>query len=1252
MPTLRHCIRCGEHIVVGDRFCAHCGAEQPVTLGAETSEKGTSRWDEIEERLQAATEGRYHIRGLIGRGGMAAVYLADWPNMELRIAIKVMDPYLLDQETFVQRFLQEARTIAKLRHRHIIRVYDSGQAGDLFYFCMDYYPGRSMEKVLQAEGPIPIPVAKLWLSQGADALGYAHRQRKPVVHRDVKPSNMLLDAEGEVVLTDFGIAKVRDADQTLRSPALTMPGAVLGTPSYISPEQAAIILDSDKAPTGGQATAASDQYSLGVVGYEMLCGEPPFKGDLAGLCLAHAEREPPNILERRPDCPPELAQIVLRMMAKRPEDRWPNMEAARAALAAQAPAAGSPIRTQMAGLARGHKPVGSISVTPPSGEFFVGQSLRLTGTPLDLEGHPLSDRPLSWKSSDPRIAEVTPDGMVKGLQAGPVSITATADGVSGELMLAVAPVRVDTVVVLPSEVTIQEGEEHTLRTLLLSRDGEDLADREVVWTSNEPGVASVEGSGRVVGRRPGTTVVIASAEGRSGQATVSVIPVPAAFVEVVPNPVTLGVGTTEAMTCVPRDSNGNALEEKTVVWTVDDPSIVEVEPDGSIRGVAPGRAMVSAQVDGVIGTAEVSVPPERAVSLVLSPEAAEIEEEASLRLTATAFSASGRELSGDRIAWSSASPDIASVDAEGRVKGAKAGIVQITATCDDAVASAEVSVTPVPVAEIELLREAVQLELGDTRTLAAILRSKGGRALEGREIRWRSTAPEVAQVDESGLMTALAEGAAEIVLNVEGLQSSLSVTVVPTRVASLEISPSVMELTEEESAQVNVRLLSKDGRPVEGRRLAWTTDDPTVADVSPQGRITAASAGETLISVECEGHSASVNLRVRPTPVAKVVIDAPVQTLTVGDRERFQARTLDASGRELHRDPRWVSGDDSILEVGSEGWVNAVGAGTTELLATAEGVFERVWIEVQPAPVTLAPPPQGAVPVEEPEPPVEQAPPEPAVTGKKEEEPALAGVGAPARRSPLFFLLLVLPVVAVGTGVGIWMTRDSPPPPPPPTADVTVTTASGLATARGLELVAGDTLGLVATALTAQGDPVPDPDVVWGSSDPALATVDAGGTLVALAEGSLTVTARVDEVVRELPVTITAPTEGTVEITAISPETEDQPPDPETERPPTEGQLAARQDSVPATEVETPTQEVVPPAPDGRLQLRVNPWARVFINDVLQGDTVRRLALDLSPGEYRLHLENPGMNLVPFDTVFVITSNETTQLIKTLQERQ
>jgi serine/threonine protein kinase len=1034
MPTLRHCIKCGEHIVAGDRFCAHCGTEQPSTSGAGISEEGPSRWDDIEKRLQAATEGRYHIRGLIGRGGMAAVYLADWPNMELRIAIKVMDPYLLDNETFVQRFLQEARTIAKLRHRHIIRVYDSGQAGELFYFCMDYYPGRSMEQVLDAEGPIPIPAVKLWLHQAGDALGYAHRRAMPVVHRDVKPSNMLLDSEGDVVLTDFGIAKVRDVDQTLRSPSLTMPGAVLGTPAYLSPEQAALILNSNDAPKGGQATGASDQYSLGVVGYEMLCGEAPFSGALAPLCVAHTEKDPPDILEKRPDCPPELAQIVLRMLEKRPTNRWPNMEALCAALAVPTPLAGSSLRTQLVGLARGHNPVGSISLTPLSGEFFVGQSFRLYGTPLDLGGRPLPDRSLSWRSSDPDIAQVTNEGVVKALRPGLVSITAAAEGVSGELRLAVSPNRVDTVVVLPSQLTIPVGGEQTLRTLLLSQEGAELSEREISWTSNDPDVASVEKSGRVVARNKGTTEITVSSEGRSSQATVTVIPVLVASVEVSPRTVTVGVGETGAVTCFPRDSRGNALEDRTVKWTVDCPSIVEISHDGSLRGVAPGRAIVSATIDGVVGTATVTISPERATAIELSPDAGELVEGGTLQLSAVPLSAKGKKLSGRPIRWATSNPEIAEVNGAGTVSGGTSGVARITATCDDAVASAEVivnsasvagldlfpaslsltagelerlSVTPrgaegqalsgrqvswsssnpavaavtaqgwiravdvgeavitaecegqsgsaeisvsaVPVAEIEFSQDTVSLEVGEAQTVKAVLRSKSGTPVEDRETSWESTAPDVVQVDSNGRLTALAEGEAEILVASEGLTQRVRVTVVPLRVVSMEISPASIELNEKESAQVVVSLMAREGQPVRGRTVGWSSDHSSVAEVDQKGEVLGLFPGTTTIRAECDDASASVEVTVVPEPVAIVRIQSGEVELAAGEATILSSEVRSESGQELGGRPVvWSSSDPAVVEVSPEGKVSARASGSAIITIACEGHTASVSLSVVP----------------------------------------------------------------------------------------------------------------------------------------------------------------------------------------------------------------------------------------------------------------------------------------------------------------
>jgi serine/threonine protein kinase len=143
MPTLRNCTGCGEHILVGDRFCAYCGAEQPDMAGAPADE-GESVWDAIESKLRRVTGGKYEIRGLLGYGGMAAVFLADEPSLNRRVAIKVMSPGLMVDPRLVRRFLQEARTTAQFRHPNIVTIYEGQSTEDLHYSAMTYFPGRSL----------------------------------------------------------------------------------------------------------------------------------------------------------------------------------------------------------------------------------------------------------------------------------------------------------------------------------------------------------------------------------------------------------------------------------------------------------------------------------------------------------------------------------------------------------------------------------------------------------------------------------------------------------------------------------------------------------------------------------------------------------------------------------------------------------------------------------------------------------------------------------------------------------------------------------------------------------------------------------------------------------------------------------------------------------------------------------------------------------------------------------------------------
>ncbi len=300
------CKQCGTLIPQGSRFCPQCGS----SLGGSTpvAEPAGGPWEVILLRLREAALPRYQVRKLLGSGGMAGVYLADEPRLGRRVAIKVMSPGLMADPAQVDRFHQEARATARLSHPNIVTIHEIDDRGGLHYFVMAYVEGRTLGDVLsEAQGPLPVPVVLRWFRQITGALNHAHRLG--IVHRDVKPGNILLDGDGNALVTDFGIAKVAD------EPGLTRTGMLVGTPTYMSPEQC--------LSTG--ITGAADQYSLGILVYHMLTGSPPFTGGTMAVLQAHVGQRPEPLLSRRPDCPPELAALVDRMMAKDPGDRWPSL---------------------------------------------------------------------------------------------------------------------------------------------------------------------------------------------------------------------------------------------------------------------------------------------------------------------------------------------------------------------------------------------------------------------------------------------------------------------------------------------------------------------------------------------------------------------------------------------------------------------------------------------------------------------------------------------------------------------------------------------------------------------------------------------------------------------------------------------------------------------------------------------------------------------------------------------------------------
>src|SRR3989441_9369413 len=219
-------------------------------------------------------DGRYRIVRKLGAGGMADVYLAEDQELGRRVAIKILNERHAGDEQFVERFRREAQNAAALAHPNIVSIYDRGEAEGTYYIAMEYLEGRSLKELILSRGPAPVSVAIDYARQILSALRFAHRNG--IVHRDIKPHNVLVDADGHVKVTDFGIARA-GASQ------MTEEGSIIGTAQYLSPEQA----------RGAPVTASSDLYSVGIVLYEMLTGKVPFNGDSAiEIAMKHLNELP------------------------------------------------------------------------------------------------------------------------------------------------------------------------------------------------------------------------------------------------------------------------------------------------------------------------------------------------------------------------------------------------------------------------------------------------------------------------------------------------------------------------------------------------------------------------------------------------------------------------------------------------------------------------------------------------------------------------------------------------------------------------------------------------------------------------------------------------------------------------------------------------------------------------------------------------------------------------------------------------
>jgi serine/threonine-protein kinase len=314
---LTACPNCRKESPEGSRFCPFCGTK--------LLEAAKARRDPL---LNLTVDGKYQVMERIGSGAMGSIYKAEHLTLSKTVVLKVLHKHLVREDQHVKRFHREARAASRLNHPNCISVLDFGQTGDgWFYIAMEYLPGRDLCRVLFEDGAMPPRRAAHIGSQVLDALDEAHSNG--IVHRDLKPENIMvqkLRSDPEFVkVLDFGIAKIRDQAGHDPSSFKTATGMVFGTPEYMSPEQI----------RGEELDGGSDLYSLGVVLYQILSGDLPFQGDsVLEVATQHLSQPPAPLETKRPDLPPALCAVVMKLLSKKRADRYPSAAEARKALLA------------------------------------------------------------------------------------------------------------------------------------------------------------------------------------------------------------------------------------------------------------------------------------------------------------------------------------------------------------------------------------------------------------------------------------------------------------------------------------------------------------------------------------------------------------------------------------------------------------------------------------------------------------------------------------------------------------------------------------------------------------------------------------------------------------------------------------------------------------------------------------------------------------------------------------------------------
>lgn len=595
-------------------------------------------------------------------------------------------------------------------------------------------------------------------------------------------------------------------------------------------------------------------------------------------------------------------------------------------------------------------PVAAIRLSMTNGALVVGESIQLAADPLDGRGAVLPDRVVTWSSSNTTVATVR-DGLVTAVGAGGAIIVAASEGASAVASMTVTPVPVASVEMVSDIGDLYVGQSTQLSPLVRDAQGALLTDRIMVWTTSDPQVASVSSQGLVAAVAPGVASITVAAEGISATATVRVMARPASSVILTPDQVSLFGGQTVQLTALVTDDRGLVLAGRTVEFSSGSPAVATVSAAGLVTAVAAGTTTITARSDAITGTATVTVVPDPVATIEVTPSSGNILVGQILPLVATPRNLSGAPLSGRVVAWTSASPGVASVSSSGLVTGIAPGTAIIVASSEGKQGSATIAVRVVPVAAVLVSPAAVAATVGDQVTLTATPVDAARLPLAGRAVTWSTSDATIATVSGAGLVTAIAAGTATIGATSEGQTGVSVVTVAPTQpagVASIVISPAASTVNVAWTTSLVATAYDAQGNAMPGVTVTWASSNAAVAAVSSTGVVTGVSPGAAGVSASWGTVSATASITVQLAPVDRVVVSPNNPMINPLESVQLTATLYDQHNNILTgRTVTWSSSDPLRVAVDGTGLATGILRGNAAITATSEGRSGAVTVRVR-----------------------------------------------------------------------------------------------------------------------------------------------------------------------------------------------------------------------------------------------------------------------------------------------------------------